>query len=155
MGNEDCRLATRERSVPLRMLVVIGFLVCLGWAFAMADEGAEEAIPPEYAGKVMPAGMGDDSKARVTGKEIYEGKVNPEVNCARCHGNDGKPTKLGKGAPDLSDPAMSKKHSDARWFWRISEKKPGSKMPGYKDKLGEEQRWQVIAHLRTLTQSSR
>ena len=155
MGSEDRRLATRERSVPLRMLVVIGFLLCLGWAFAMADEGAEEAIPPEYAGKVMPAGMGDDSKARVTGKEIYEGKVNPEVNCARCHGNDGKPTKLGKGALDLSDSAASKKHSDARWFWRLSEKKSGSKMPGFKDKLSEEQRWQVIAYLRTLSQSGR
>lgn len=155
MGNEDRRLAARERSMPLRMLVVIGLLVCLGWAFAMADEGAEEAIPPEYAGKVMPAGMGDDSKVRVTGKEIYEGMVNPEVNCARCHGNDGKPTKLGKGAPDLSDPAMSKKHSDARWFWRISEKKSGSKMPGYKDKLSEEQLWQVIAYLRTMAQPGR
>lgn len=154
MGNEERRLATRDHGVLLRVLVVIGFLVCLGWAFAMG-EGTEEAIPPEYAGKIMPAGMRDDSKARVTGKEIYEGKVNPEVNCARCHGSDGKPTKLGKGAPDLSDPAMSKKHSDARWFWRLSEKKSGSKMPGYKDKLSEEQRWQVIAYLRTLAQSGR
>ncbi|HJT20170.1 MAG TPA: cytochrome c [Nitrospira sp.] len=155
MGHEDRRLATRERSVPLRMLGVIGCVVCLGWAFAMADEGAEEAIPPEYAGKVLPAGMGDDSRVRVTGKEIYEGVVNPEINCARCHGIDGKPTKLGKGAPDLSDPALSTKHSDARWFWRISEKKPGSKMPGYKDKLSEEQRWEVIAYLRILAQSGR
>jgi mono/diheme cytochrome c family protein len=50
---------------------------------------------------------------------------------------------------------MSKKHSDARWFWRISEKKSGSKMPGYKDKLSEEQLWQVIAYLRILAQSGR
>lgn len=155
MRNEDRRLAIRERSLPLRVMVASGFLVCLGWAFAMADEGAEEAIPPEYAGKIMPAGMREDSKVRVTGKDIYEGKVNPELNCARCHGSDGKPTKLGKGAPDLSDPVATKKHSDAEWFWRISEKKSGSKMPGYKDKLTEEQRWQVIAYLRTLTQSSR
>ena len=137
------------------MVLGIGFLVCLGWASAMADEGAEEAIPPEYTGKIMPAKMHDDPKARVTGKEIYEGKVNPDVNCARCHGIDGKPTKLGKGAPDLSAPTASKKHSDAQWFWRVSEKTVGSIMPGYKDKLSEEQRWQVIAYLRTLTKSSR
>lgn len=155
MGTEDRRSATREHGVPLRMMVVAGFLVCLGWTAAMADEGAEEAIPPEYAGKVMPAGMRDDPKARVTGKEIYEGKVNPEVNCARCHGSDGKPTKLGKGAPDLSDPAAGKKHSDAQWFWRVSEKKVGSTMPGYKDKLTEEQQWQVVAYLRALAQSGR
>lgn len=154
MGTGD-RSARRERGLLLRMLLGIGFLVCLGWAAAMADEGAEEAIPAEYAGEIMPAGLRDDPKARVMGKEIYEGKVNPEVNCARCHGSDGKPTKLGKGALDLSDSAASKKHSDARWFWRLSEKKPGSKMPGFKDKLSEEQRWQVITHLRTLSQSSR
>jgi mono/diheme cytochrome c family protein len=155
MGIECDRSARRERGVLLRMVLGIGFLVCLGWAAAMADEGAEEAIPPEYSGKVMPAGMRDDPKARVTGKEIYEGKVNPEVNCARCHGIDGKPTKLGKGAPDLSDPAAVKKHSDAQWFRRVSEKKVGSTMPGYKDKLSEEQRWQVIAYLRALAQSGR
>lgn len=141
--------------MPLRIMRVIGFLVCLGWAAAMADKGAEEAIPAEYAGKIMPTGMRDDPKAPATGKEIYEGKVNPEVNCARCHGSDGKPTKLGKGAHDLSDPTEGKKHSAAEWFLRLSEKKPGSKMPGYKDKLTEEQRWQVIAYLRTLTQSGR
>jgi len=155
MGIEYCRSARRKRGVPLRIMLVIGFLVCLGWAAAMADEGAEETIPPEYAGKIMPTGMRDDPKAHVTGKEIYEGKVNPEVNCAQCHGSDGKPTQLGKGAPDLSDPATGKKHSDAQWFWRLSEKKPGSKMPGHKGKLSEEQRWQVIAYLRTLTQSGR
>lgn len=109
MGIECDRSAKRERGVLLRMVLGIGFLVCQGWAAAMADEGAEEAIPPEYAGKVMLAGMRDDLNARVTGKEIYEGKVIPEVNCVRCHGSDGKPTKLGKGAPDLSDPAFGKK----------------------------------------------
>lgn len=155
MAIECDRSARRKRGVLLRMVLVIGLLVCLGWAAAMADEGAEEAIPPEYAGRVMPAGMRDDPKVRVTGKEIYEGKVNSEVNCARCHGSDGKPTKLGKGAPDLSDPAVGKKHSDAQWFWRVSEKKVGSTMPGFKDKVSEEQRWQVIAYLRTLAQSGR
>lgn len=155
MGIEYCRSARREGGMPLRIMRVIGFLVCLGWAAAMADEGAEEAIPAEYAGKIMPTGMRDDPKAPATGKEIYEGKVNPEVNCARCHGSDGKPTKLGKGAHDLSDPTEGKKHSAAEWFLRLSEKKPGSTMPGYKDKLSEEQRWQVIAYLRTLTRSGR
>lgn len=155
MVTKDRRSTTRDHGVLLRTLVVIGFLLCLSWAFAMADEGAEEAIPPEYAGRIMPAGMRDNSKVHVTGKDIYEGKVNPDLNCARCHGSDGKPTKLGKGAPDLSDPVATKKHSDAEWFWRISEKKSGSKMPGYKDTLTEEQRWQVIAYLRTLTQSGR
>jgi mono/diheme cytochrome c family protein len=141
--------------MSIKMWAVIGFLVWPVWTATMADEGAQEAIPPEYAEKILPVAMRDDSKARVIGKDFYEGKINLAVNCAQCHGSDGKPTKLGKGAPDLSDPAVSKKHSDTHWFWRISEKKAGTTMPSYKDKLTEEQRWQVIAYLRTLAPSGK
>jgi len=51
--------------------------------------------------------------------------------------------------------ARARTISDAEWFWRLSEKKPGSKMPGFKDKLSEAQRWQVITYLRTLAQAGR
>ena len=131
------------------MGILAGTLI--GGALTLAT--ADEAVPPDYAGKVMPPGWQSDPKVLTAGKEIYEGKAKPDVNCAKCHGNDGKPTRLGKGAPDLSDPAEGGKHSDTHWFWRISEKKSGTTMPGYKDKLTEEQRWQAIAYLRTLTQS--
>ncbi len=143
-------------------LVIIGLVVhvLIAWQPAFFQEIAlaadlEKEIPPEYKTKAMPPGWRDDPNIRAVGKDVFEGKAKPEVNCARCHGSDGKPTRLGKGAPDLSDPSESKKHSDTYWFWRISEKKPGSKMPGFKDKLSEEERWQVIAYLRTLTQSGR
>lgn len=155
MGNKNTQSAIRRCSVPFKMLAVIGFLAWPGWTATMADEGAQEAIPPEYAGKILPVAMRDDPQAHMTGKELYEGKINPAVNCARCHGSDGKPTKLGKGAPDLSDPTVSKKRSDTHWFWRISEKKAGTTMPSYKDKLTEEQRWHVIAYLRTLAPSAK
>src|SRR5512138_1234961 len=127
--------------VLLRVLVGIGFLAGLAGATAMAGEAAEEAIPPEFAEKIMPTGIRDDPASHVIGREIYEGRVNPAVNCAWCHGNDGKSTRLGKGAPDLSALTEVSKHSEAYWFWRISEKKSGTTMPGYKDKLTEEQRW--------------
>lgn len=141
-----------SHGVLLRSLGFVVILTSLARAVAL---GAEETTPPEFAGKIMPAEMRDDVKTRAAGKDIYEGKINPAVNCARCHGNDGKPTKLGKGAPDLSNSAEVGQHSDARWFWRISEKKAGTTMPAYKDKLTEEQRWQVIAYLRTLAPSAK
>ncbi len=141
-----------SHDVLLRSLGFVVILTSLARALAL---GAEETTPPEFAGKIMPAEMRDDVKTRAAGKDIYEGKINPAVNCARCHGNDGKPTKLGKGAPDLSNSAEVGQHSDARWFWRISEKKAGTTMPAYKDKLTEEQRWQVIAYLRTLAPSAK
>ena len=155
MWKEDYQSTAASHGVLRRILLVIGFLGALAGAAASADDAPEEAIQPEYAEKILPVAMRDDFKAHVIGKDFYEGKMNPAVNCARCHGSDGKPTKLGKGAPDLSDPAVSKKHSDTHWFWRISEKKAGTTMPSYKDKLTEEQRWQVIAYLRTLAPSGK
>lgn len=155
MRSVDLQSMATTVGILCRMFLLIGFLVGSAEAAAMAADAVEEAIPPEFAGKTMPTGTSDDPKAQVAGKEIYEGKINPAVNCSRCHGSDGKPTKLGKGAPDLSDPTVSKKYSDAQWFWRISEKKAGTTMPAYKDKLTEEQRWHVIAYLRTLAQSGK
>ena len=143
------------RNNSVAVLIVMGILAgtLMGRGLTLAT--ADEAVPPDYAGKAMLAGWQSDPKMLAVGKEIYEGKAKPDVNCAKCHGSDGKPTRLGKGAPDLSDPTEGKNHSDEYWFWRLSEKKPGSKMPGYKDKLSEEQRWQVLAYLRTLTRSGR
>ncbi|GJL49203.1 MAG: hypothetical protein NPIRA01_04300 [Nitrospirales bacterium] len=111
------------------------------------------AIPPEYRDKHMPKGWRTDPKVLATGKAIYEGTANADVNCAGCHGIDGKPTRKGRGAPDLSDPQEAQK-SDAMWFWEISEGKRRTKMQGHARHLTEQQRWQVIAYMRTFGQST-
>ena len=145
----------RARSSVMRTLIVLGALTGTLIVTGPTSASSDEAVPPDYAGKVMPAGWPGDPKVLAAGKDIYEGKLNPDVNCAMCHGSDGRPTRLGKGAPDLSDSAEGSKHADTYRYWRISEKKLGTTMPAYKDKLTEEQRWHVIAYLRTLTQSGR
>lgn len=147
MTDQVIRSAMVGRAVGVltALILVSGSLVAAG----------DEDAPPDYAGKTLPPGWQTDSTILTAGKDIYEGKLKPEVNCAKCHGSDGKPTRLGKGAPDLSDAKEGRMHKDGQWFWRVSEKKVGSKMPGYKDKLTEEQRWQVIAYLRTLAQLDR
>lgn len=111
-------------------------------------------IPPEYQGKQMPNGWLTDPKVLAVGKAIYEGTGNSDVNCAGCHGIDGKPTRKGKGAPDLSDPQEAQK-SNAQWFWEISEGKRRTKMQGHAKHLTEEERWQVIAYMRTFAQSAK
>jgi mono/diheme cytochrome c family protein len=109
------------------------------------------AIPPEYKDKQMPKGWRTDPNVLAAGKAIYEGTENSDVNCAGCHGIDGKPTRKGKGAPELSNPQEAQK-SDAQWFWEISEGKRRTKMRGHAKHLTEEQRWQVIAYMRTFAQ---
>ncbi len=143
------------QSIPVPTVIVLTIFQAVLLVSDPICSATDEAVPAEYASKTMPTAWQTDPKVLAAGKDIYEGKVKPEVNCIKCHGSDGKPTRLGKGARDISDPTESSKHTDAYWFWRISEKKTGTTMPGYKDKLTEEQRWQVIAHLRTFEEKSK
>jgi len=131
---------------------VLVFMVALAGPSALsvlASDQTRQQTPPEYEAKVMPSGWRDNPKALEAGRQIYEGRLNPDIHCAVCHGTDGKPTRQGRGAPDLSDPVGTANASDGRWFWSVSEGKARTKMPGYRDKLSEEQRWQVVAYIRS------
>ena len=44
---------------------------------------------------------------------------------------------------------MAEEMTDAAFFWRISEGIPDEDMPAWKDKLTEQQRWQLVQYLRT------
>jgi mono/diheme cytochrome c family protein len=76
------------------------------------------------------------------GRKIFIGETNPDVNCASCHGKDGKPVKA--GARDFRNGERMKLYSDAVWFWRISEGVPNTKMKAWKTKLSEEDRWKLM-----------
>lgn len=108
-------------------------------------------VPDEYKGKQMPAGWWTDPKVLEAGKQIYEGKANPEVKCFECHGADGVPTRKGRGARDFRNATNTNRFSDEYWFWRISEGVPKTKMQGWKEHLSEEQRWQVMAYEHTFS----
>ncbi len=127
----------------------------LGMGLAMTacgGEGEGPIVPPppapaEYADKHMPAGWWADQKIIDEGRSIYIGEKNPDVNCASCHGKDGKPVKA--GARDFRNAERMKLYSDSVWFWRISEGVPNTKMKAWKSKLPEEDRWKVMAFERT------
>ena len=113
-------------------------------------EGPIVAPPPppaEYADKHMPAGWWADEKIIEEGRQIFIGAKNIDVNCASCHGKDGKPVKA--GARDFRNTERMKLYSDSVWLWRISEGVPNTKMKPWKSKLPEEDRWKVMAYERT------
>ena len=122
-----------------------------GLAFTLVScgEGGEGPIvpppapPAEYADKHMPAGWFADPKIAEEGRELFIGAKNPDVNCASCHGKDGKPVKA--GARDFRVSDRMKLYSDSVWFWRISEGVPNTKMKAWKSKLSEEDRWKLVA----------
>jgi len=47
-----------------------------------------------------------------------------------------------------------KSYSEAKWFWRISEGIPGTRMPRWKLLLNEEQRWYLVRWLQYLSGSN-
>ena len=130
-----------------RFLLLLG-VVGLGLVVAGCPEGEGPIVPPppapaEYADKHMPAGWWADDKIVEEGRQIFIGEKNPDVNCASCHGKDGKPVKA--GARDFRNGERMKLYSDSVWLWRISEGVPNTKMKAWKTKLSEEDRWKVMA----------
>ena len=101
-------------------------------------------VPTEYAGKRSPFGP----EAAGEGAKIFK------TNCETCHGPQGHGDgpagqSLDPKPKDLAE--LQKIAGDDYLFWRISEGKPGTSMVAWKGILSEEQIWQVVSFIRTLT----
>jgi mono/diheme cytochrome c family protein len=121
----------------------------------MDDHGAEHlhADPPdEFASLTNPEAGHEEAIA--AGQEIYT------INCLTCHGPEGKGD--GEGAvnldpkpANLADGAMMGDLSDGYLFWRISKggafEPFNSAMPAWEQTFTEEQRWQLVSFVRSLS----
>ena len=135
-----------KQSQSLKPILVVGISFASLLFVACAEEGPPKPpppAPPEYADKHMPEGYWNNPEIIEQGKAIFTGAENIDVNCASCHGKDGKPVKA--GARDFRRTEQMQLYSDAQWFWRVSEGVKGTKMKAWKSKLSEEERWKVIA----------
>ncbi len=126
--------------------------------FEIITNGAIGAAMPAWA-----AVMNEDQRWAIlyfewslatSRKDIAAGKLIFETNCAVCHGESGQGD--GPSADSLdTQPASFADHefmadrSDRDLYKAISEGKPP--MPEWGGVLTEEQRWQVIAYMRTFT----
>ena len=123
-------------------------VVAVGLTLSACGEAKPPAppppAPPEYADKHMPEGYWNNPEILEQGKAIFTGVENIDVNCASCHGKDGKPVKA--GARDFRNGEHMKLFSDSQWFWRVSEGVKGTKMKAWKSKLSEDDRWKAIAY---------
>ena len=134
-------------SESVKPILMIGMMFASLMIVACAEEGPPKPpppAPPEYADKHMPEGYWNNPEILEQGKAIFTGAENIDVNCASCHGKDGKPVKA--GARDFRRTEQMTLYSDAQWFWRVSEGVKGTKMKAWKTKLSEEERWKVIAY---------
>lgn len=144
----------RHRVVQAAFVGVAMMGLILGMTVAYGDEPLPP-VPPEYNNHKMPKGWWTDPKVIAAGKKIYmEGVPDPDdggkiQKCAKCHGEDGNP-KL-RGARDFRAETKINRYSDSYFFWRVSEGVPKTKMKGWKERLTDEQRWQVIAFIHTFS----
>jgi len=132
----------------VKSLMVLGVaIVGISFSACGGGEGPPKPTPPapaEYADMHMPDGYWNNPEILEEGKAIFTGQQNIDVNCASCHGKNGKPVKA--GARDFRRTEQMELYSDAVWFWRVNEGVKGTKMKPWKSKLSEDEIWKVIAY---------
>jgi mono/diheme cytochrome c family protein len=79
------------------------------------------------------------SDAVAAGSTLYQD------NCAKCHGVDGN----GRGSRPSLHSARIAAATDGDLFWLLTRGQPFRGMPAWA-RLSEDQRWQIVAYLRTI-----
>lgn len=122
------------------ILLIIGF-------FGMTNlvQAQTAWVAPKEADQLKNAFVGKEDAIK-KGKKLYA------QNCTICHGNKGKGDGMA-GAALKPKPAnftleSVQSQTDGAIFWKMSEGR--SPMAAYKGILSEEQRWQLVAYIRTL-----
>jgi mono/diheme cytochrome c family protein len=91
------------------------------------------------------------SEAIAAGRQLYT------EHCRSCHGlqGDGKgerAAELSVAPGDFTNRSKMAELSDGELYWQITQgRRP---MPGFAEKLNEQQRWQVVDYIRTFAEAA-
>jgi high-affinity iron transporter len=143
-----------------RLIFWLSTLAVILGAYLTIPRG-DNTVPREYAAVAPPSNLLDSPDAIDAGRALFL------ANCAVCHGarGDGQGAtqpKFGPKPADFTNRARMRSLSPQYLFWRVSEggrvepfRSQGSIMPAWRYQLSEEQRWQVIAFIRSLGMDER
>jgi putative copper resistance protein D len=125
-------------------VAVVGILV-LGGSLGMIFQAmAVDAYPTTYVRPTVPY----QALSIANGLHLYQ------THCTVCHGlagyGDGPAAAALTPRPADLTAAHTADHTVGDLFWWLSHGIKGSAMPGFHDRLNEEERWDVINFLRTL-----
>jgi len=145
----------------LTILATLAFVAAVAAGCGGGDSGGGSANntgkAPVVLRKAVPADFKD--KTNPTPDAKAEGEKLFKAQCVSCHGDKGDgDSAIGKAlnppAGDLTAAAFHAAGKDDYIFWRITVGgaggPQGSGMTPFKDTLNEEQRWQVVAYVRSL-----
>jgi mono/diheme cytochrome c family protein len=144
-------VARRRGANPRRQVTAAGILgglaiLCYGIAFS--------GIAPNVPTPPVPlTARFQRNPVPETAESIDAGRQLFQMNCAICHGARG----LGDGpaAFTLNPRPVNlqlhvPQHAEGEIYYWISEGVAGTGMPAWKDKLTDEQRWQIVRYLQAL-----
>jgi mono/diheme cytochrome c family protein len=135
----------KSRLLPKILLVIVVGLIFLSIGLAALRKAPTQA-PAEI--KQMKNPVAATQANYNAAKGVYD------EYCANCHGDsgkgDGSDAMMYDPAPsDLTDSAHMNKLTDGEIYFQITQgKKP---MPSFRNKLTEEQRWQLVILVRSLS----
>jgi mono/diheme cytochrome c family protein len=137
-----------QRNLALRKMLFAFVLALIVLSLVLAAWQSREWVVPEGARKLMNP-IAPSAAAIASARLIYLDK------CAQCHGDSGKGDgpegKMYDPAPgNLTDAKHMSTRTDGELFYQISQgRKP---MPGFKKRLTEEQRWQLVLLVRSFAE---
>jgi mono/diheme cytochrome c family protein len=141
----------RNRKLPKAMFLLVLAIVAAAIIYSGVNNAPWSWPVPEEA-KQLKNPLQPTAAVLKSAREMYADK------CARCHGDigkgDGRDANRYDPAPtDLTDPKKMNAATDGELFYKISEgKKP---MPVFKNKLTEDQRWQLVLLIRSFAESAK
>ncbi len=126
------------QGAPRGLTGLFVLIAALAYGAQGRDRDATWIAPAGHASRVNPFAARADAAAG--GRKIFRQR------CASCHGDAGRGTPK---APDLTEREVHAQ-TDGALFWKISHGNARTGMPAFSF-LPEQQRWQLILHLRSLT----
>jgi mono/diheme cytochrome c family protein len=140
----------RNRALPKAMFLLTLAVIAAAIVYSTMNKAPWSWPVPEEA-KQLKNPLQPSAPALKSAREVYADK------CAHCHGDAGK----GDGSDanrydpvptDFTDPKQMNGATDGELFYKISEgKKP---MPVFKNKLSEDQRWELVLLIRSFAKPS-
>ena len=140
----------RSRKLPKTMFLLVLAVVAAAIIYSAVNNAPWSWPVPEEA-KQLKNPLQPTAPALKSARDVYADK------CAHCHGDTGKgdgrdANRYDPAPTDLTDSKKMNSATDGELFYKISEgKKP---MPVFKNKLSEDQRWELVLLIRSFTQST-
>lgn len=142
--------AKRNRTLPRAMFLLVLAIVAAAIVYSAFNNAPWSWPVPEEA-KQLKNPLQATAPALKSAREVYADK------CAHCHGDTGKgdgrdASRYDPAPMDFTDAKRMSEAADGELFYKISEgKKP---MPVFKNKLSEDQRWELVLLIRSFAEST-